>query len=136
MLNLMFFKQNLFQWPHFEIESDLYIAIAFLPVSEYAALRFSQASIKPGKSGSVLSECTFKQGCSEHALFSRNEAFTKRMQVSKHMWDLRKRNSDHTIHWSILCKLSAPHRNSRIAVITVTIGLDTQTRVRSHFPLY
>ena len=45
----------------------------------YAALRFSQASIKPGKSGSVLSESTFKQGCSEHALSSLNEAFTKRM---------------------------------------------------------
>ena len=37
----------------FKVRSDLYTAIAFLPVSEYTALRFSQASIKPEKYGSV-----------------------------------------------------------------------------------
>ena len=49
----MFFKYNLFQWPHLKIRSDLYTTIAFLPVSEFAALRFSQASIKQETSTSV-----------------------------------------------------------------------------------
>ena len=87
-------------------------------MSEYAALRFSQASMKPEKSGTVEAnhECTLKQGCFEHALFSHNKAFTERMELSQHIWDLKKRNSDNTIHWSILCKVFAPHRNSyRIA---------------------
>ena len=114
-LNSMFFKQNYFWWRHFKIRLNLYTAIAFLPVSEFASLRFSQASIKPEKYGSGVSEGTFKRGCSEPALFSRNELFTKRMQFYKHIWDLKKRNSDYTIHSSILCKVSAPHRNSRTA---------------------
>ena len=37
---------------HFKISSDLYIANASHPVSEFAALRFSQASIKSEKPGS------------------------------------------------------------------------------------
>ena len=65
-----------------------------------------------GKNCVGWSESTFKQSICKHALFYRNKAFTKRMELSKHMWDLRKRNSDHTNHWSILSKVSDPHRNS------------------------
>ena len=68
-----------------------------------------------GKVWHGWSECTLKQGCFEHALFSRNKAFTERMELSQHIWDLKKRNSDNNIHWTILCKVYAPHRNSRIA---------------------
>ena len=74
-----------------KISSDLYTAIAFLPVSYRAPRLRRQASLQPEGSTLIgLKRHLQTLRFSQQPVFFRNEAYTKRMELSKHIWDLKK----------------------------------------------
>lgn len=75
---------------------------------------------------------TFKSRYSNHTLTFRNEKYSKRTELSKYIWSLKRKNTQYNIKWEIVKKSNTQMRQSGLCNLCMDEKLEILRHKREH----